>query len=49
MPLRFAEADEQSKDHQLNQQQDKEPTAYDYREVHSAEEPLLEQQTDYPS
>ena len=48
VPLRVAEADQQSKDHRLVQQQDREPTAYDYREVHSAEEPLLEQQqTEY--
>lgn len=48
VPFRVAEADEQSQDHRLVQQQDREPTAYDYREVHSAEEPLLEQQqTEY--
>lgn len=48
VPLRAAEADQQSKDHRLVQQQDREPTAYDYREVHCAEEPLLEQQqTEY--
>lgn len=44
VPLRVAEADEQSQDHRLVQQQDREPTAYDNREVRSAEEPLLEQQ-----
>lgn len=48
VPFRVAETDEQSQDHRLVQQQDREPTAYDYREVHSAEEPLLEQQrTEY--
>lgn len=48
VPLRVAETDEQSQDHRLVQQQDRKPTAYDYREVHSAEEPLLEQQqTEY--
>lgn len=46
--FRVAETDKQSQDHRFIQQQDREPAAYDYREVHSAEEPLLEQQqTEY--
>lgn len=44
VPSRVAEADEQSQDHRPVQQQDREPTAYDYRKVHSAEESHLEQQ-----
>lgn len=48
VPFRVTEADEQPQDHRLIQQQDREPAACDHREVHAAQEPLLEQQqTEY--
>lgn len=48
VPLRVAEADKQSKDHRFVQQQDRQPAAFAYRKVRSAEEPLpQQQQTEY--